>query len=274
MFDFVKNAVVESLDTVPEKYRGLYAENKDTKKFEIAEGARGLVADYSGAITTLTKTKKDLTDSNAESASRRVSQAALTDFLKSQGVETINAENPIESLGTFVGELVDANKKGKEVKVNMDKIKQEAETRIAAVTTAKDAELAKMGGSLKKYMIGEATARELAAAKGNVAVLMPHVVGAAKVVADGDSYVVRVVDAAGDMRMNGSGQPMTISDLVAEMKGNKDFAANFESDNAAGNGTKPNSNTKVPAAQNKNGETRTPAEKIAAGLKAQAGGRR
>lgn len=266
MWDFVKNAVVESLDSVPEKYRGLYAENAE-KKFEISAAAKAIVGDYVGISGTLAETKSKLKNANDEAASRRVSTAALTDFLKEQGVAEINAENPIESLSGFVGSLVEANKKGKEVKVDLDKIRAEAEKRIGNVTAAKDAELAKMLGSLKKFMIDGETSRALAANKGNVEVLMPHIVNAAKVVQEGDDYVVRVVNADGTLRTNGAGSPMTISELVADMKGNKVFAANFESEAPAGTGTKPGNSGTKPAATN-NKPQMTSHDKIKAGLAA------
>lgn len=271
MWDFVKNAVVESLDAVPEKYRGLYVE-KDGK-FVIADAAKSLVGEFTGLHATLADTKSKLTAANGEAASRRVSGQALTDFLKAQGVDNISADNPMETLETHVTTLVEANKTGKQVKIDLDKIKTEAATRIANVTAAAKAENDVMLGALKKHMIGEATARALADAKGNVEVLTPHITSAARVIKEGEDYVVRVVDSGNTMRSNGAGQPMSINDLVAEMKGNKTFSANFESEQLPGNGAKPNTNTRTPNAAKPGEQGKSSVDKISSGLTKRMAGR-
>lgn len=274
MWDFVKYAVVDSLDAVPEKYRGLYAQNADTKKFELSEAAKGIVADYSGVTVTLADTKSKLKAANDESASRRVSTTAVADYLKSIGVENINAENPLETMATHVTDLIAQSKKGGEIKVNMERVQKEAETRIATITAAKDAEKATMLKSLNKYLIGQAVTTALAAEKGNVEVLLPHIERQLRVQQDGEDYNVIVFDPAkNEVRTNGAGQSMTVADLVKEFKGNKVYAANFESEAAAGNGAKPGNGARTTVAI-KTGVERSSAQKISAGLAAATAGRK
>jgi hypothetical protein len=273
MWDFVKYAVVESLDSVPEQFRGLYAENAE-KKFALIDAVKPLITAYVGVNTSLADTKKKLTAANDESASRRVTGTAVADFLKSLGVENVNAENPLETLQTHVTSLIEGSKKGAEIKVNMDRIKAEAETRVAAIAKASADKETQMKGTLKKYLISQATTQALAAAKGNVEVLMPHIERYADVIQDGDDYVVRVIDpTTKEARSNGAGGFMSIADLVTEMKGNKTFAANFESETPAGTGGKPSPNTRVQTPANKGGE-KTSAQKISSGLTALATQRR
>lgn len=271
MWDFVKYAVVDSLDSVPEKYRPLY--EKKGEKFEIIEAAKSITTDYAGVVTALAKTKSDLTAANTESASRRVTGQAVSDLAKTLGIENVSQDNPLESIQNFVADLVTQGKKGGEVKISLENIKKEANDRIATVTAAKDAELGKMKGSLEKYMIGQAIATALAAEKGNVEVLSPHIEKFAKVVQDGDDFVVRVVDGANNVRTDGAATPLTIAGFVKEMRGNKVFSANFESEAAGGVGTKPgqSAQTRTPAAAG--AADRTANEKIAAGLKVMQGKR-
>lgn len=269
MWDFVKNSVLDNLDGVPEKYKGLYAQNADTKKWELSEAAKGIVGDYTGLQATNTGLQSKLTAANKEAADRRVSTSGLADFLRSQGVENVNAENPLDTLGTYVAGLVEANKKGRDITVNLENIRKESATKLEAVTKAKDEELGKMRKSLETFMIDGEVSRELAAAKGNIAVLTPHIVGRCRVIADGDTYAVRVVNADGSMRSNGTGQPMSISELVGEYKANKDFAGNFESDKKSGNDSKPGGNAQNGPRQPANGDDRRSAtSKISAGLAA------
>lgn len=273
MWDFVKNAVVDSLDAVPEKYRALYEKKGD--KFEISDAAKAITTDYAGVIVALAKTKSDLTAANTESASRRVNGQAVADFAKSIGIENVNAENPLESVQTFVTEMIANNKKGGDLKVNLENIKREAQTRIDTVTTAANTEKAKMQRSLEKYMIGQAIATALASEKGNVEVLTPHIERFAKVVQDGEDYVVRVVEQDGKtIRYDGAAAPLSIPALVKEFKSNKTFAANFESEAAGGAGSKPGEGSQARRPAAAGGDSRSSNDKIAAGLKAMQGGKK
>ncbi len=76
--------------------------------------------------------------------------------------------------------------------------------------------------------------------------------------------MARVVDEAGDVRMGPAGSPMTVAELVAEMKRDTNFAQAFASDTPGGNGTTPRSGPSAPA--KKTGEARSSTQKIAAGL--------
>lgn len=262
MFDFVKNATVDSLETVPEQFRGLYVE-KDGK-FSISDAAKPLVEAYVGQTTALNKTRNDLRSANDEAASRRVTKQAVLDFAKAQGIENVDENNPLESITAFVTDLVTKGKGGADVKVNLDKIKAEAERRISEVTSAKDGEIAKMKGSLEKYLVSQAATAALAKHGGNIDLLLDRVRGAVKVVPEGDEYVVRVVDASGDARSNGAGGYLDVDGFVAELKTQPSFAVAFKSEANGGTGHKPNTQTQkfTPKA---NGE-KSSVDKIASGL--------
>lgn len=79
--------------------------------------------------------------------------------------------------------------------------------------------------------------RELAAAKGNPRVLLPHVNSRVKVERDDQGKrVLRVLGEDGKPRINGEGNFLKISDLIGEMRKDKDFAAAFEGPNGHGGG--------------------------------------
>lgn len=80
-------------------------------------------------------------------------------------------------------------------------------------------------------LVGKASAaEEIAKAKGNSKLLMPHVLGFTKVVEDKDGrYSVQIVGADGSPRLKDHlGNPMTMADLVEEFKKSDEFAAAFE----------------------------------------------
>lgn len=265
MFDFEGNLIVDDLNTVPEQARPLYAE-KDGK-FHLSDALKPFALAYQGQTKALEKSRKDLTAANAESASRRVTKNAVAEFAKSLGIENIDEENPLASIGGFTSKLIDDGKKGKEVSVNLDKIKQESERRIGEMTTAKDGEIAKMKSSLEKYLVSQNATAALAKNGGNVDLLLDKVQKSAKVVQDGEDFVVRVVDDSGEVRSDGAGGYMTIEGLVSELKTKPQYAVAFKSEAASGTGHNPNSSAQRTNVV-KTGEL-TANEKIAAGLKKQ-----
>lgn len=265
MFDFENNLVVDDINTVPEQARPLYVE-KDGK-YHLSETLKPFALAYQGQTKALEKTRKDLTAANAESAARRVTKNAVAEFAKGLGIETVNEENPLESVSSYVQGLIADSKKGKEVNVNLDKIKQESEKRIGEVNTAAEAKIGKMKSSLERYLVSQAATAALAEKKGNIDLLLDKVQKACKVVEEGDDYVVRIVDDAGEVRSNGAGGYMNIGEFVSELKTKPAYAIAFASETASGTGHKPGSSQQQQQQQNKGEMSAT--DKIAAGLKQQ-----
>jgi hypothetical protein len=262
MFDFENNPVVDSIDSVPEQARALYAE-KDGK-FHLVDALKPFASAYQGQTKALEKARKDLTTANGEAASRRVSGKALVDFLKENGVEQIDENDPITTLKTYTASMIDANKKNKDLPVNLDKIRSESERRIAEVNAAADQKTAKMQGTLNRYLISQAATAALAKAGGNVDLLLDKVEKQAKVVQEGDDFVVRIVDADGEVRSNGAGGYLDFDGLVADMKRNASFAVAFKSEDKGGTGHVPGSAAKqAPQRQGEMSST----DKISAGLR-------
>jgi hypothetical protein len=267
-FDFSKHGTVDTLDTVPETYRGLYAEAaaEDGKKvFKISDAAKGIVEAYTGTNGALVKARGDLKAANEESASRRVTKKSVLELAKGLGIEDVNEDEPIGSLKTFVDGLVEKVKGGADIKINLDKIKQDAEKRLAEAIEGERAKNVKMQGALERYLIDQQATSALAGAKGSVELLLPHVKAHTKVVADGEDYVVRVVDPQGDFRSDGKGGFMTVAGLVAEMKTQEAFGRAFESEKATGTGARPGSMER-PVRRDPNADM-SATDKIAAGLK-------
>lgn len=254
MFKFPET--VDSIDSVPESHRGLYQE-KDGKYFLI-DAAKPLVQSYLGVSDSLLKTEGLKKTAMDESIAERKKRQAYESIGKVLGLEDVTPE----VFETKINELVSENKKGGEIKIDMDKIKLDYNRRFEEAKTTHEQEKTQMRGTLERYLIDQAATAALASNKGNVTLLLPHIKAKAKVVQDGDDYVVRVVDAQGDVRPNGSGGFMSVEDLVGEMKTSKDFAAAFESDSKGGSGTPPNKRPNT----NVNIKDLSPTQKIAQGL--------
>jgi hypothetical protein len=88
----------------------------------------------------------------------------------------------------------------------------------------------------KKLVDAEATAA-IAAAKAPAKVLLPHIKAQVKVVEEDGEYVVHVVDSKGNQRIgDAKGTPMTIAQLVDEMKTDPEFAVLFPGTGSSGGG--------------------------------------
>lgn len=267
MWDFLKQAVVEKLEDVPEQFRALYVQDDATKKFVIAPGAKALVDSYVGTTAALNKAVKDLATANNEAASRRVTASAVVDFAKKLGLENIDEANPLSNIETHIGELLGKVKGGSDLKVNLENIKKDYEVKNKALADAAAAQIATMQSSLDKHMIGGTTLAALTKHGGNPAFLTDIVAKRAKVVKDENGeYSVRIMDDAGSPRANGAGGWLDIDGYVGELKSNATFAAAFASTANGGTGHKPGaSGSQVPL--KKDGE-KSSMDKINAGLRA------
>lgn len=265
-FDFTKAGVVTNLETVPEKFRSLYVEgttDAGEKAFRIDERVAPLVEDFVNTNKNLAQARADKKAASDEAASRRLTKKAVLEFVQGLGVENVNEDEPLDTLSEHITSLTDQVKGGKELKVNLEKVKQAAEQRIAEAVSAEQAKTAKMQSSLERYLVGQAATAAIADAKGSRELLLPIVKGVTKVVQDGDDFVVRVIDAQGDIRYDGTGTPLTLKGLVDEMKRDDKYARAFESEAPAGSGTRPGAGTaRVPRTE----QNLTPAQKIAQGL--------
>lgn len=265
MWDFAKHAIVDDVNTVPENFRGFYAKDEATGKYGIAASAKPLVDAYIGTNSALEKTRKDLATANAESATRRVTGAAVVDFAKKLGLENIDEANPLTALETHYTELVGKIGKNGEMKINLDNIKRDYETKNKQVVDAANAQIATMQSSLDKHMIGGTTLAALTKHGGNPAFLTDIVAKRAKVVKDENGeYSVRIMDDAGSPRSNGAGGWLDIDGFVSELKSNATYAAAFASEVKSGNGVKPGAG-QGGALPKKDGE-KSATDKIASGL--------
>jgi len=144
-----------------------------------------------------------------------------------------------------------------------DDVKKQFETRVEAFRAqletkhknelaARDQELearqqkiAKRESQLKQLLIDNAATAAIAAAKGNVELLLPHVKNRCRCVEseDGSSFNVEILDANGEGMLSASGgsvKKATMADLVEEFKNSNTYSIAFEGSNARGSGSQSN----------------------------------
>lgn len=242
---------VESLDVVPEQFRGLYAE---------ADGKFRLNETYKGVAEAVTGLNRSLKASRAEAKAlkgSKVDLSALADFGDSPEAIAQAVQDRIKELE---GQLANGDK----AKLNLDKVKEDL-----AKAHSKDLEkVTKRSEALQTQLYGllveNAATTAIAELKGIPELLMPFVKTQVNVVEEEGEFRVFVVDAQGDRRYSGvTGQPMSIKELVSEMKANEKFGRLFESEAPQGGGTPPGG-ARRPA--NAPAGERSSVDKIAAGL--------
>lgn len=270
-FDFEKNPTVETIEVVPEKYRGLYAEiteGDNTGHFALSDAAKGLVADYAGLARSAAGLRQEKKTASDESAKRRHELKGVTDTLTGLGVE-IGDEGMNPAIEAFVASLQDQVKGGAKHQVDLDKIKLQFAQQLADGKLDNEKSQAGMLATLERHMvIGDAKAA-IAEAKGSIPLLLPLVKGQCIVVPndDGTDYVVRIKDPDGTYRLDAAGNPLTIKGLVTDMKTKEEYQQAFESEAKGGGGSPPGAMQRQ-VTQRAGGQAElTSVEKIRAGLK-------
>lgn len=204
---------VDSLDTIPETQRSLY--KADGEKFRLdLDGYE----DPAGLKSALTKVSH-------ESAERR---KAL------EGWKALG-KTP-EEIQDLLAAQAQADRDKLTKAGEWDKLRGQMTEQHQAELTKREEALKGMRGQLEKHLVDAAGVAAIAAAKGSSELLLPHVKSRVKVIEEGGEFAVRVVDAAGNPRVNGSGEFLSINDLVSEMRQNEVFAPAFMAPSASGGG--------------------------------------
>lgn len=252
MFDFAANTEVEALDTVPENFRVFYVASDSGFKLNSEDGAT------SAAVASITGLAKSLTAARGDAKKGKVDLSALSEY-----GDTPDAI--AEAVTTKMTELSDQIKTGSKAKVDIDKIRADLAGAHATDIQKREAVNTALRDQLYGMMVTTEATTAITSNKGIPELLMPFVKSQVQVIEEEGKLNAYVVDAQGDQRYSGTtGSPMTIGELVVEMKSNKQFGRVFESEAPSGPGTPPSPRRISP----KLGTDMSSTDKIAAGIRA------
>ena len=193
---------VTDLNEVPEAYRGLYQPGEEgfTLDPHLAEKL-----DVSGLLSALEKER-----GNAQSFEKELKawQALGPD------PETAWAEKQ-KSLTAEFTEQFDA------------------------ILAEKEEEIARLKDLNADFLITTRATEALLKAGGSVELLMPHLRAAITLVEEEGAPVLRIIDSDGSLREKSEGEPMTVEDLVAELRSSPVFARAFNPTGSKGSGMDP-----------------------------------
>lgn len=102
--------------------------------------------------------------------------------------------------------------------------------------TAREERIKALQGNVEKLLVDQVATVALSEAKGSVKLLLPHVQRSTRVIEREGKFSVEVVDDDGNVKINGKGDPITISELVAEMRASDEFGRAFEASGKSGAG--------------------------------------
>lgn len=120
---------------------------------------------------------------------------------------------------------------------NFDALKKQLVDQHAKELEGRDGRIGSLTKSLERHLIDAEASRVIAELKGSVKGLLPHVKPHIRVVEVDGEFVAQVVDSKGNPRIgDAKGGPMTISQLVEEMKSDGELSRLFEGSGSSGGG--------------------------------------
>lgn len=204
---------VEAIDNIAEEHRSLYKESNG--KF---------VLDVEG-----------YDDPTAlKSALQKEREAART------YEKQVKAWGALGKTPEEIQQLLEAHQKAEENKAlkggEWEKLKEQMQSQQAKERDVWTAEKQAMQSAIDRNLIDAQAAQAITRRKGSTILLLPHIKAQTRVVQDGGEYTVRVVDKAGNPRVNGKGDYLAIDDLVDEMYQSDEFSRAFEATGITGGG--------------------------------------
>lgn len=253
-FSFLENQQVpkEKFDTVPEDFRGLYKEGDEGYVLNTEDpGVKSAVSAITGLNKALVAARGEARDAKKS----RVDLSPLRDF----------GETPEEIAEAVKGKIEEAGKsKNDDVNRQVDKIKQELAQAHVQEKEGYEKRIEALRGQLYSHLVESNAVKALSEAGAiDPDLILPMLKQHVLVSEEDGEFRVSVVDDSGDPRYSGAtGGPMTIKELVAEMKANEKYGPLFKSESRQGGGAEPNQRRTTARQQQEMSAT----DKIAAGL--------
>mgnify|MGYP003642068673 CR=1 FL=1 len=223
-------AKLTSLDGVDESVTSFYSEQDDGSFLLNVAGSGGFELEN----TTALKSALGKERSNAQNATK-----ALKAY---EGINPDDAKNAITKLSEYAD--FDPDKKVEEaIKARETQLIQKHQSTLTSLQDEK----AGLMKQLEQNLVTSSATKAIAESEGSVDLLLPHVLQQTRMrMTDNGSFIAEVVDREGSPRIGDSqGNPMTIPQLVEEMKASDSFARAFNSSGATGSGATNNTSNVV-----------------------------
>ena len=219
---------LDAVDAVPEEFRPLYEQDPTSKKFKLGEK-------YGGVAKAVLGLNKAL---GAERKTKKVDLTPLAEFGKDPVEIKTAIQTKLDELTTQLAE------KGN---VNVKKLKEEFAQQHAQELQQEKTRSTALQGQLYKLLVELEATSKIVDAKGIPELVLPFLKNSVKVVEEDGEATVHVVDTDGSRRFSPvTGLPMSLKELVAELKANPKYGRLFESEAASGGGMPPKGGNRAP----------------------------
>jgi hypothetical protein len=254
--EFQFNPTVETLDNVPQDFRGLYAES-ESGGYQLRSDDEGVKS----AVSAITGLAKSLKAARAEAQGwkgKSVDLGQLAEYGETP-------EAILEAFNEKLNEAVKGKKTQEDFLRQVEKVKSDLGAEYAQKIEAEQARAEALKNQLHGILVtGEARSALAEAGAIDADLALPFLSQQVRVAEEDGKFQVLVVDQAGDPRYSGvTGAPMSVKELVMEMKGQEKFGPLFKSESKSGAGTPAAGQRRAPAP---GGENMSSTDKIAAGL--------
>lgn len=214
---------IEKLDDVDEGLRPLYAE-KDGKFHLQVDG----LEDTTGLRSALGKerhARAELEKKVKRWEALGKTDEEITDLIAKHD-EFVLKET--ERSGDFEKAKASIVERHELEKRKLEKLIADNEAKATAAVRAQD-----------DLLVNFTVASAIAAAKGDPELLQPHVVKLIKVDRDTGTAKLTVLDGKGEPRFNGKGEPLSVAEMVMEMRAHEKYGRLFDGTGHSGGGTPP-----------------------------------
>lgn len=208
---------VDSLDGMDEAQKSLYVQQGD--KFTLDVDGLPQPEDTSGLKSALQAERKS--NRNLENKAKAYEKLGKTpeEIQELIDAQETQARSQAEKRGEF------------------DKILAQVNEKNASALKAKDDEIAKMRKRVETELVDGKAIEAITAAKGKAKLLLPIVKNRLQV---DENFNVVVYEPDGvTPKVDDTGKPVSIADLVSEMRASEDYGAAFEGSGQSGSGTRP-----------------------------------
>jgi len=214
-------ATLPTLDGIDEAIAGFYTEQEDGTFLLSVVGTGGFELENTAALKSAL---------GKERANAAASNKALKAY---EGIDAIEAREALEKM-TEVANF-DPDKRVEEAIAAREK--QLIKQHDMALSSLKE-ENSNLVSNLEQNLITSSATKAIAESEGSVDLLLPHVLNQTRMRrTENGSFIAEVVDNTGNPRIGDTqGNPMTIPQLVDEMKSSDSFARAFNSSGATGSG--------------------------------------
>lgn len=231
-------AVLENLDSVDEGVKPFYTQ-RDGKFVLDVEASDGFELANVGTLQSALSSERSIRG-NVEKELQKFGSS--WDAKEKKWVHTIDptkAKQALEKYDEFMS--FDPTKEAdKIVEAKVNAAKEGLIAQYTGEITSRDERNALLTSTVEELLVTQTARADILAAKGEPELLLPHIAKMTRVSEKDGRFFVEVIDKDGNVRIGDTkGNPMTIAQLVEEMRGSDVFGRAFEGEGTSGTGKEP-----------------------------------